>query len=119
MSIKKIRAASSYFIRKRKSFQLIFLLMKKMLTLSFFFFLDVFILQNRIIRLSQGLFRETYSIIEFIFDPHIAYQNFKLTAESQLTMKEVLFILENLKLKKSRTIIYQNLFLFRTRHPNF
>ena len=72
----------------------------------FLIFLDVFIVQNRINRLSQGLFRETYSIKEFVFDPHNAYQKFKLTAELHLTMKEVLFILEFLKLKKCRTIIH-------------
>ena len=43
---------------------------------------------------------ETYSIKKFIFDPHIAYQSYKLTGELPLTRKEVLFILENLKLKK-------------------
>ena len=69
---------------------------------SYFFhnFLDVYIVQNRVLRLSKGLFRETYSIKEFIFDPHIAYQSYKLTAELHLTRKEILFILENLKLKK-------------------
>ena len=66
---------------------------------SYFFhtFLDVFIVQNRIVRLSKDLFRETYSIKEFSFDPHIAYQSFKLTAELHLTRKEILFILENFK----------------------
>ena len=69
---------------------------------SYFFhnFLDVFIVQNRVIRLSKGLFRETYSIKEFTFDPQIAYQCFKLTAELHLTRKEILFIFENLKLIK-------------------
>ena len=67
---------------------------------SYFFqkFLGVFFVQNRVIRLSKGLFRETYSINEFIFDPHIAYQSLKLTAELHFTRKEILFILENLKL---------------------
>ena len=34
---------------------------------SYFFhnYLDVYIVQNRVIRLSKGLFRETYSIKEF------------------------------------------------------
>ena len=81
---------------------------------SYFFhnFLDVFIVQNRVIRLSKGLFRETYSIKEFTFDSHIAYQNFKLTAELHLTRKEILFILENLKLiKKSYDNISKTLFI--------
>ena len=69
---------------------------------AYFFhnFLDVFIVQNRVIRLSKGLFRETYSIKEFTFDSHIVYQSFKFTAELHLTRKEILFILENLKLIK-------------------
>ena len=81
---------------------------------SYFFhnFLDVFIVQNRVIRLSEGLFRETYSIKEFNFDPHIAYQSFKLTAELHLTRKEFLFNLENLKLiKKSYDNISKTLFI--------
>ena len=68
-------------------------------------FLDVFIVQNRVIRLSKGLFRETYSIKEFTFDPQIAYQSFKLTAELHLTRKEILFVLESLKLNKK---LYDN-----------
>ena len=45
---------------------------------SYFFhnFLDVYVVQNRVPRQSKGLFRETYSIKEFTFDPHIAYQNY-------------------------------------------
>ena len=86
-----------------------------MLTLTFFIiynFLDVFFVQNRVIRLSKGLFRETYSIKEFTFDSHIAYQSFKLTAELHLTRKEILFILENLKLiKKSYDYISKTLFI--------
>ena len=88
---------------------------------SYFFhnFLDVYVVQNRVLRLSKGLFRETYSIKEFIFDPHIAYQSYKLTDELHLTRKEILFILENLKLiKKCRMIIFQRLFLFPTQLPN-
>ena len=70
---------------------------------SYFFhnFSDVFIVQNRVIRLSKSVFSETYSIQEFIFDPHFAYQSFKLTAELHLTRKEILFILEKLKLIKN------------------
>ena len=56
---------------------------------SFFFhnFLVVYVVQNRVFRISKGLFRETYSIEEFAFDPHIAYQSYKLTAELYLTRK--------------------------------
>ena len=50
--------------------------------------------------------RETYSIKEFTFDSHIAYQSFKLTAELHLTRKEILFILESLKLIKK---LYDNI----------
>ena len=74
--------------------------------------MDVFIVQNRVIRLSKGLFRETYSIEEFTFDPHFAYQNFKLTAELHLTRKKILFILDILKLiNKSYDNISKVLFI--------
>ena len=78
---------------------------------SYFFqnFLDVYVVQNRVLWLSKGLLMETYSIKEFIFDPHIAYQSYKLTAELQLTRKE---ILENFKLiKKSFDNISKTLFI--------
>ena len=81
---------------------------------SYFFhnFLDVSIVQNRVIRLSKGLFREIYSIKDFTFDPQIAYQSFKLTAELHLTRKEILFILENLKLiRKFNNNISKTLFI--------
>ena len=69
---------------------------------SYFFhnFSDVYVVQNRVLRLSKALFRETYSIKEFTFDSYFAYQSYKLTAELHLTRKEILFILENLKLIK-------------------
>ena len=74
--------------------------------------MDVYVVQNRVLRLSKSLFRETYSIKKFIFDPHIAYQSYKLTAELHLTRKEILFILENLKLmKKSYDNISKILFI--------
>ena len=74
---------------------------------SYFFhnFLDVHVVQNRVLRLSKGL-------LEFTFDSHIAYQSYKLTAELHLTRKEILFILENLKLiKKSYDNISKTLFI--------
>ena len=75
-------------------------------------FLDVYVVQNRILRLSKGLFRETYSITEFIFDPHIAHRSYKLTSELHLTRKEILFILEKMKLiKKSYDNISKTLFI--------
>ena len=50
--------------------------------------------------------------LRFTFDPHIAYQSFKLTAELHFTRKELLFILENLKLiKKSYDNISKTLFI--------
>ena len=54
---------------------------------SYFFhnFVDVYVVQNRVLRLSKGLFRETYSIKEFIFDPHIAYRSYKFTAQLSYT----------------------------------
>ena len=79
---------------------------------SYFFhsFLEVYVVQIRVLRLSKGLFRETYSNKKFTFVSHFAYQGFKLTAELQLTRKEILFILESLKLIKTCVIIYQKLF---------
>ena len=78
----------------------------------FYNFLDVYVVQNRVLRLSKGLFRETYTIKEFISDPHIAYQSYKLTAELHLTRKEILFILDDLKLiKKSYDNISKTLFI--------
>ena len=72
----------------------------------------VYVVQNRVLRLSKGLFRETYSIKEFTFDSHIAYQSYKLTAELHFTRKEILFILENLRLiKKSYDNISKTLFI--------
>ena len=95
---------SSYFTRKRKKKVPNDFLINEIVVDSYFFHkcLDVFIieLQNRVIRLSKGLFRETYSFKELTFDPHIAYQSFKLTAELHLTRKEVLFILENYKINQ-------------------
>ena len=69
---------------------------------SYFFhnFLDVYVVQNRARRLSKSLFRETYSIKEFIFDPHIAYQSYKLTAELHLTRKELFIYFRKLEVKK-------------------
>ena len=87
---------------------------------SYFFhnFLDVYVVQNRVLRLSKGLFRETYSMKEFIFDPRIAYQSYKLTAELHFSRKEILFILENLKLSiKSYDNISKTL-LFHIQLPN-
>ena len=75
-------------------------------------FLVVFIVQNRVLRLSKGLFRETYSIKEFTCDPHIACQIFKFTAGFHLTRKESLFILENWKvIKKSYNNISKSFFI--------
>ena len=106
--------------RKKEKSPIDFLIDEIDVDSSFFHnFLDVFIVQNRVIRLSKGIFRETYSIKEFTFDSHIAYQSFKLTAELHLTRKEILFILENLKLiKKSYDKIYQKLFLSPIQNPN-
>ena len=80
-----------------------------MLTLTFFIIFWTF---NRVLRLCKGIFRETYSIKEFTFEPGIEYQSYKLTAELHLTRKEILFILENLKLiKKSYKNISKTLFI--------
>ena len=103
----------NYSTRKKKNIPYDFLI-DEIDVDSYFFhnFLDVYVVQNRVPRLSKGLCRETYSIKEFIFDPHIAYQSYTLTAELHLTRKEFLFILENLKLiKKSYDNISKTLFI--------
>ena len=73
---------------------------------SYFFhtFFDVFIVKNRVFRLSKVLFKETYSIKDITLDPHITYQKCKLTAGLHLTRKKIFFFLENLKLSKSHAI---------------
>ena len=82
------------------------------MTLSFFIIFRIFfIVQYRVIRLCKGLFRETYSIKEFTFEPSIEYQSFNLMAELHLTRKEILFILEILKIiKKSYDNMSKTLF---------
>ena len=87
---------------------------------SFFFhnFLDVFIVQNRVIRLSKGLFRETYSIKEFTFEPSIEYQSFKHTAELDLTREEILFIFRKFEVNKKSYDNISKLFLSPTQYPN-
>ena len=75
-------------------------------------FMDVYVFQNKVLRLNKGLFRETYPFKEFNFEPHIAYQSYDLTAELHLTRKETLFILEKLKLiKKSYNDTSKTLFV--------
>ena len=112
MSIKKHLSFLELLYKKKEKNPIDFLI-DEIDVGSYFFhnFLDVYVVQNRVIRLSKNLLRETYSIKEFTFDPQIAYQSFKLTAELHLTRKEFFFILENLKLiKKSYDNISKNSF---------
>ena len=107
MSIKKHLNFLEVLYKKKESILCNFLI-DEIDADSYFFhnLLDVYVVQNRVLRLSKDLFRETYEIKEFTFNPHIAYQSYKLTAELHLTRKEILFILKNLKLiKKSYDII--------------
>ena len=86
MSIKKHLNFLELLYKKEENFSCDFLIDE--IDVDFYFFhefLDVYVVQNRVPRLSKGLFRETYSIKEFIFDPHIAYQSYKLTAELHLS----------------------------------
>ena len=93
MSIKKHLKIFELLYKKKQNIPFDFLIEEKDVDSYFFhIFLDVYDVQNRFHRLSKGLFRETYSIKEFIFDPHIAYQSYKLTAELHLNRKEILFI---------------------------
>ena len=113
MSIKKYSNFLELLYKKKENIPCDFLI-DEIDVESYFFknFLDVYVVQNRILRLGKGLFRDTYSIKEFIFDPHIAHQSYKLTAELHLTRKEILFILEKLKLiKKSYDNISKTLLI--------
>ena len=75
-------------------------------------YLDGCVVQSRVLRLSKGLFRKTYSIKEFSFEPKFEYQSFKLTVELHLTRKFFEVILEILKLiKKSYDNISKTLFI--------
>ena len=81
---------------------------------SYFFHnsLVVYVVQNKFLRLSKGLFRENYSSKYFTFEPSIEYQSFKLTAELNLSRKKFLFILEILKvIKKLCDNISKSLFI--------
>ena len=73
------------------------LLYKKKEKIPIDFFIDEIDVDSYFFVIFEKLFRETYSIKDFIFDPHVAYQSFKLTAELHLTWKFFLFILEILK----------------------
>ena len=111
MSIKKHLNFLELLYKKKEKIPIDFLI-DEIDVESYFFhnFLDVYVVQNRVLRLSKGLFRETFSM--FTCDQHIACQSFKLTAELHLTRKEILFILENLKLiKKSYHNISKSLFI--------
>ena len=83
-------------------------------------FLDFYVVPKRVLRLSKGLFRKTYSIKECTFDPIIAYQIYKLTAGLYVTRKEIIFfILENLKLKRKSYDNTSRTFSIPIQLPNF
>ena len=88
MSIKKHLNFLQLLYKKKENFPCDFLI-DEIDVDSYFFhnFLDVYVVQNRVLLLSKGLFRETYSIKE-VFYPHIAYQSYKLTAELHLIQKK-------------------------------
>ena len=113
MSIKKTFELPRITLQEKEKISIDFLIDEIDVDSHFFHnFLVVFFVQNRVLRLSKGLFRETYSIKEFTCDPHIACQIFKLTAGFHLTRKENLFILEKLKvIKKSYDNISKSFFI--------
>ena len=94
MSIKKHLNFLELLYKKKENISCDFFLIDEIDVDSYFFhnFLDVYVVQNRVLRLNKSLIRETYSTKEFIFDPHNAYQSYKLTAELHLTRKEILVI---------------------------
>ena len=85
MSIKK----HLNFLQKKERIPCDFLLDEIDVYFYFFHnFLDVSVVQYRVLRLRKGLFRETYSIKELASDLRVSYQSFKLTAELHLTRKK-------------------------------
>ena len=78
---------------------------------SFFIIMNVYIVQTRIFRLSEGLFGEAYSIIEITFEPSIEFQSFTHSTELHLSCREILFILQNLKLIEKSSNNVSNTFL--------
>ena len=79
MSIKKHLNFLELLYKKKENIPCDFLIDEIDVDSYFFYnFLDVYVVQNRVLRLSKGPFSETYSIKEFIFDPHIAYQSYNL-----------------------------------------
>ena len=89
MSVKKNLNFLEILWKKKENFPSDFLI-DEIDVDSYFFhnFLDVHVVQHRVLWHNKGLFKETYSIKEFIFDPHIAYQSYKLTSEIHLTRKK-------------------------------
>ena len=64
---------------------------------DFYFFhtiLNIHVVQNRVLLLNKGLFREFYSIKKIAFESSIEYQSYKFRAELHLTRKEISFILD-------------------------
>ena len=99
MSIKKNLKFLELLYKKKEKIPIDFLIDETDVESYFFHnFLDVYVVQIGVPRLSKGLFRETYSIKAFTCDPYIAYQSFKLTAELHLRRKEILLILENFEI---------------------
>ena len=107
MSIKDIQTSSSYSTRKNKKIRDFRNDQIDVESSFFHIFFNVYVVQNRVLRLSRKLFRETYSIKEKTFEPSFEYQSVKLTAELHLTRKEFVFNLEKLKLKKK--LLYHNI----------
>ena len=112
MSIKKKHSSFlELFYLKKENIPCDFLIDEIDVDSCFFHnFMDVYVVQFRILRLSKGLFRETYPIKKFFFDQHFAYQSYEVTAELLLTRKENLFILENLLTKNTYDNISKTLF---------
>ena len=91
--------------KKKETIPLDFLIDKIEVDFYFFYkFLDVYLVQFRVLRLSKGLFSENYSIKKFTLHPYIEYQSFQLTAQLHLTreklLSKVLFFFISLKVFK-------------------
>ena len=86
---------------------------------SYFFIIfgRLYDIQNSIIWLKKGLFRETYSIKDFSFEPSIEYQSFKLTADLHMTRNKILFILKRSNFIKHLFDIISEALFIRFRLP--
>ena len=64
-------------LKEKRKYSVCFFLFNETDVDSYFFhnFLDVYVVQNRVLRISEGLIREIYSMKEVTFEPSFGYQS--------------------------------------------